>query len=76
MAEFIFIAPEGWDTFTSEQLNNAGLDFNALAGMTEVSNYGDLAASLRDSGVINPDQGVTEARMFNGELLVARLHIL
>lgn len=74
MSEFIFIAPEGWTTFNAEQLNNAGLDINAITSLVNVTNFGDLAAMLREAAVLDPDQGITEARVFNGELLVARLY--
>lgn len=76
MSEFIFIAPEGWTTITAEQLNAAYLDINTVTSLVAVTNYGDLASMLRDGGVIASDQGVTEARVFDGQMLVARLHTL
>lgn len=72
MADFIFIAPEGWVTFHESAVDAIPQGIGAVHTWIETQNWNDLTAGMQDGGLIGPDVRVVEAQIFNGEVLVVR----
>lgn len=73
MSDFLFIAPEGWTTFSPEQLTLLAQPISIVQTWAENGNLFDLTAMMRDAGLLQPNEYLIEGRVFNGEILVARV---
>lgn len=73
MNEFIFIAPEGWTTFSPEQMTLMTQPIGIIQGWAENGNLTDVTTMMHDVGLLPVNQYLIEGRVFNGEVFVARV---
>lgn len=70
MGNFTFIIPSDWGQVTGADLE--ALDVNAVINMIAGGQLGDLTDRMRDLGILTADEGVSEARVFEGIVLAYR----
>ena len=73
MSDFLFIIPEGWTQLSKEATDFVGA--STVQTFADTGNMYDLTAKLQEGGFLLDKQYLIEAKLFNGEILVARLAI-
>ena len=73
MSDFLFIIPEGWTQLSKEATDYVGASSAQI--LADTGNMYDLTAKLQEGGFLVDKQYLIEAKLFNGEILVARLAI-
>lgn len=75
MQDFIFIIPEGWRQFPAGSIDLIPQGVGAVQTWSETGNMYDLTAAMREVGLLEPKEYCIESKLFNGEILVARVAI-
>lgn len=73
MQDFIFIIPEGWTSFNPEQVSLLSQPITIMDNWFQTSNYTDSTAVMREAGLLQANQYLIEAKVINGESIVARV---
>ena len=69
MSEFVFVIPAGWTQISSEIISQIG---SPIGDWLTIGDMLSLTEALRSYDAFPQDIVVTEARFFNGEVLVVR----
>jgi hypothetical protein len=69
MSEFVFVIPEGWTQISEEVISQIG---SPIGDWINIGDMLSLTEALRTYNAFPADIVVTEARFFNGEVLVVR----
>ena len=75
MQDFIFIIPEGWRQFPVGSVDLISQGVSAVQTWSETNNMYDLTSAMREVGLLGPKEYCIESKLFNGEILVARVAI-
>lgn len=73
MSDFLFILPEGWSELPKAAVDAIPAGISAVQMWIDTNNFAELTAALHDCGQLPLNQYLEEAKMFNGEILVARI---
>lgn len=63
MSELLLVIPAGWQEITWDQLASTTLDRNSIVATISSGVYGDMAAALKDAGLMPVDKELVAARL-------------